>query len=1540
MDKAIKKSTALIVIIVMFFTQFSTFTFANENSNVISDVKGHWAETVILDWIEKEYVKGYPDGTFVPSNNITRAEFISLLDRVFMLEDSETTAKKFVDVTQKHWYYKSVMLSSKFGIISGYNDNSFRPNDFITRQDASIIVSRYLNINDIIMEGELNQYSDKDDISNYAKDGIAALSELSIVKGNGDGTFNPLGNLTRAETVVMLNNALEIVGGSTGIIGKAYYQKSPLENVDIIISEKDSYKEIKKVKTDKQGNYNITLKEGVYNIIVSINNKVSFRSEINVRDDFKSYVKIGLEEGQKVVGTLKDANNKNVKTKSVYIKTNPYFTTETNDKGEFEAILPKGRDYEIFYVYSGKLKSAGKFSTSSVEEVNIGDFKTTYRRSSSSSSKTTHKKPNLELVDDNGVLEFKVTNTENTSTYTMNVKHNDKDFEEISTIDVNNPIIINKEAIAGTYAYKVISKSKNGQTKESNQVNYMVTSMGSGIIENDSDLDGLSDDLERKLNSDINNKDTDSDGLPDGFEYYMINMSPTKADSDDNGVSDADEDPDNDGLSNLTEYNLGTHPLLEDTDDDGLKDGEEINTYKTDALCVDTDGDTLSDADEIILGFSPIKNDTNGNGILDSEEKVRQTVGEDNIANSLLEDNDAIPSLTLSATGNVNNTAAISEYTGIEFGESRSIIGKPIKISGAEFESAEITFSLNSDIESHSAITVAEEVYNKKIICRYDDKGNTIYYHTDYDRKNKMLSAQIDSPGIYFVLDVEELFNELGFSLPTKMTHSTTEISMAMEEMALKENKKVLTSQQIQSMQNNSDQNKAIATFSTKHSTVMSEVYSTHKSVSASADTTKMTVMAGATGQADIVFIMDTTGSMGDEINNVIDNTTAFVDHLKERGIAPYLSLVEYKDIVEDGMDSTKVYKNGTKNWFSDVEAYKNVIKTLDVYGGGDEPECVIDALETARLLDMRSNAGKFFILITDAGYKIDNRYGIPSLEYEIELLKNQKINTSVVTSSWLESTYNDLFSQTGGIYADINGDFKDELMAVANQIVDDVEDGVWIYLDGAIPIPVKLEKEPTQGDIITDTDKDGIPDIQELKSVTPVKELDLDDIIIKVSNGAITDTNYGVIKVYEYESNPAVGDTDGDGYGDADDLNPKVAFRTPVILLHGRTDNSYKLFGAKTEIIGEGHTKLKGNSLNYQYIRNNVTSYGNINRSETNTNGYNDGETIFSPVNYYTSEAHDIKEIVAGGDKKNEPHNLAYQLAEVGNEGYEKNVNLFVLNYPNIDFNWKNADILKWFIEENLKENKAVYPTKSAYNNRNIEGGTLKVDLIGHSNGGLVSRYYIENLNGSSYVNKLITINTPHWGSGLATLSVNIPVLTKPMDMDLAPDSQQFGGSKRVMNYSNKEKQEYISNYQTQALNYSQHGTTKYYFIGGYDDNAPYLLPSGLKGKTLLFDVTPQSSTFENFRNSIADGFYKKYPEYKSTIKFIFTDIGGDNVVNNQSQLGVTYQSFGDGKQVAADAYTMLIDTIFGHNPINSFHSQAPHREETISKVIEYLNQ
>ena len=549
--------------------------------------------------------------------------------------------------------------------------------------------------------------------------------------------------------------------------------------------------------------------------------------------------------------------------------------------------------------------------------------------------------------------------------------------------------------------------------------------------------------------------DADSDGLNNYTEICVIGTDPNVVDTNGNGINDADEDYDEDGLTNANELRNGTDLTKKDTDHDGLTDGEEVNTYHTDPTAPDTDGDGLPDGDEIALGLDPLVAKTDG-VTSDAERKFIQNLSEDNIDDRLIaETSDARPSLRVNTSGNINSHAVIRGAQSYRFTDSRAIVGEPVQLITDDTGDQEMTFTLSD----RTVTTLEDGVTNANLICKYRDDGTVEYLDTDFDPQSKTVTASVDGEGTYFVMNVRSLLAEVGRA------------------------------------------------------------------------------NAAASSQADIVFIIDTTGSMGDEIDGIQANVEDFVASLNSKGISAALGLVTYEDMMVDGYDSTRVHKNGASNWFYNATTFGYALSSLELGVGGDAEECVVDGLETARLMDLRGSAGKLFVLVTDAPYKTDNRYGIPSMEAEIELLNNADITCAVVAPANLQEHYASLSAT--GTFLDLYSDFYDDLVLLARDVTSTrAGDGVWIYLDGPVPMPVRLDAMPYEGSMV-DTDGDNIPDIDELDSFLPTGTLDLDALITKVSKGAVTNTDYGIVQVYRASSNPAEIDTDFDGIDDVYDSDP-----------------------------------------------------------------------------------------------------------------------------------------------------------------------------------------------------------------------------------------------------------------------------------------------------------------------------------------------------------------------------------------------------------------
>ncbi|MBE6601519.1 MAG: VWA domain-containing protein [Ruminococcaceae bacterium] len=189
-------------------------------------------------------------------------------------------------------------------------------------------------------------------------------------------------------------------------------------------------------------------------------------------------------------------------------------------------------------------------------------------------------------------------------------------------------------------------------------------------------------------------------------------------------------------------------------------------------------------------------------------------------------------------------------------------------------------------------------------------------------------------------------------------------------------------------------------------------------------------------GTADIVFLLDISGSMSDEIRNTKNQMTQFADAINAKGIAARFAVMTYSDEFDAPASATReesaLIMNGADQWFSNasIESYKSAINGIVLANGYDAPEAAVDALMyTNTTLDHRKDARVFYIVLTDASYKNNNNYGVSNMTEAANILDAQSINVSVITTTGLYSTYNTLTATTGGISANIYGNFGQTLL-------------------------------------------------------------------------------------------------------------------------------------------------------------------------------------------------------------------------------------------------------------------------------------------------------------------------------------------------------------------------------------------------------------------------------------------------------------------------------------------------------------------------------
>ncbi|WP_066633930.1 S-layer homology domain-containing protein [Desulfolucanica intricata] len=312
----------------------------------LSDINGHWAQKQIEEWVEQGLVAGYPDGTFKPDNSITRAEFVVLVNRAFSLNnDAECD---FADVKTTDWFYEDVATAKAAGYISGYEDNTFRPTREISRQEAAVIVAKLLDLDTSEELDGLDKFVDADIIPSWAKASVNAVANAGIINGYPDKSFRGLNPITRAEAIVVLNAALGKVSDEQGIEGTVTYKNEAVKDAVIRVFEKDGYEVIEKAEADSDGNFKFELSPGEYDITAVTDEAIAYESDVEVTavGGFVA-LELELEEAVIVSGKLNDKNNKPVKNTEIMFTTNPTFITTTDTNGNYKLAVLPDKEYTV-----------------------------------------------------------------------------------------------------------------------------------------------------------------------------------------------------------------------------------------------------------------------------------------------------------------------------------------------------------------------------------------------------------------------------------------------------------------------------------------------------------------------------------------------------------------------------------------------------------------------------------------------------------------------------------------------------------------------------------------------------------------------------------------------------------------------------------------------------------------------------------------------------------------------------------------------------------------------------------------------------------------------------------------------------------------------------------------------------------------------------------------------------------------------------------------------------------------------------------------
>ena len=290
--KKIMRYITLLIIIALLSTHYDAFAADETPAIVFSDLdETHWAYEGIYKLVYEGIIVGYPDGTFKPEGNITRAELVKIVNMVFGFTDKQETTS-FSDVKPEDWFHDNVLIAQQAGYIVGYPDGTFKPNGLITREEFCKILDAINNFIELPLSTP-----PADEVSPWAVEYVNRVLANRIMFLDESNNFRAVEKATRAEVCETLakfiiedaEEKFPSTGGSSGRSSDKdeLTQKELYEIMDRVIFE---------LSTDVINNLETEEQKEIINDI--INNMIAYKENNN--HDYRKAAEQAYEKYKKL----------------------------------------------------------------------------------------------------------------------------------------------------------------------------------------------------------------------------------------------------------------------------------------------------------------------------------------------------------------------------------------------------------------------------------------------------------------------------------------------------------------------------------------------------------------------------------------------------------------------------------------------------------------------------------------------------------------------------------------------------------------------------------------------------------------------------------------------------------------------------------------------------------------------------------------------------------------------------------------------------------------------------------------------------------------------------------------------------------------------------------------------------------------------------------------------------------------------------------------------------------------------------------------